>query len=320
MPKSITANQTSQMTELIHLQIIDITDVIQDETCQARIVVKPDADAVANLERAYKNRESVEPVYVFQEGKSYWLADGFHRMAALKKVKAKKIRAHVAQGTILDARLYAATANIKNGKEATLADRKKAVRLVLDTLKDKGEEWSETKIGQHCGVVQATVAGIRAERGERELPPSVKKQREGQKALIISAQNPDSEPSGHIPGEYDADATLDENAESGWVSADDDDVQAPERFPDTPGQRAVKDDDAKRKAEKASPVDADSHMPADPPKPKNGREVYNAREMKKAYAAWGVVNRALHAIGRASELETERNAIEAAFREAQEGA
>ena len=59
------------------------------------------------------------PVIVFREGDDYWLADGFHRVAARRQAGIRHIEAEIREGTKRDAVLYAAGANAHHGLRRT---------------------------------------------------------------------------------------------------------------------------------------------------------------------------------------------------------
>ena len=55
------------------------------------------------------------PVTVYFEGTAYWLADGFHRVAAAERCQGTHLMADVRRGTCRDACLAAAGANATQG-------------------------------------------------------------------------------------------------------------------------------------------------------------------------------------------------------------
>jgi len=54
---------------------------------------------VAEYLDAFRRRDKIEPVRVFFDGTTYWLADGFHRVAAARQLGRQKIEATVVLGT-----------------------------------------------------------------------------------------------------------------------------------------------------------------------------------------------------------------------------
>ena len=55
------------------------------------------------------------PVIVFHDGADYWLADGFHRVEAARKIDRKEIEAEIRDGTARDAILHGIGANATHG-------------------------------------------------------------------------------------------------------------------------------------------------------------------------------------------------------------
>lgn len=98
-------------------------------------------------------------VTVFHDGSTYWLADGFHRFFAHRKIGALDIRAEIKTGTQRDAILYSVGANASHGLRRTNEDKRKAIMTLLEDAEWK--TWSDNKIAKACGVNQTTVSGYR---------------------------------------------------------------------------------------------------------------------------------------------------------------
>jgi uncharacterized ParB-like nuclease family protein len=74
------------------------------------------------------------PVTVFYDGREYWLADGFHRVAAAQNIGKDRILADVQQGRQRDAILYSVGANARHGLPRSNEDKRRAVlKLLNDT-------------------------------------------------------------------------------------------------------------------------------------------------------------------------------------------
>lgn len=116
-------------------------------------------DVVNDYADALREGETLPPVDVFQEGKTWWLADGFHRHAAHVAAKLKNIRAVVHQGTRRDAILFAAGANASHGLRRTNADKRRAVELLLKD--QEWSQWSDREIARQCGVSDRFVSSVR---------------------------------------------------------------------------------------------------------------------------------------------------------------
>ena len=101
------------------------------------------------------------PVVVYFDGADYWLADGFHRLEAHKRLGLVEIAADVKQGTRRDAILYSVKANAVHGLRRTNEDKRRAVRLLLED--DEWWLWNDVKIAAMCGVSSMFVWNVRRE-------------------------------------------------------------------------------------------------------------------------------------------------------------
>ena len=147
--------------------MIDIAKIKIDSKAQSRMkLCKATIDEYAE---AYKEGVKFPPVKLFYDGESYWLADGFHRYFGAKHAKIKQIQEDVTPGTLRDAILFSVGANANHGLRRSIADRRKAVRTLLDD-----PEWaklSNREIAKHCNVSHPTVSAER-NRGVVNLPLS----------------------------------------------------------------------------------------------------------------------------------------------------
>jgi hypothetical protein len=97
-------------------------------------------------------------IVVFQDGSDYYLADGFHRVAAAKSIGLEELPAEIHVGTKREAMLYACGAN-KHGIPLSNRDKRRVVRHLLEDTEWK--EWSDREIARHCGVGHALVSRLR---------------------------------------------------------------------------------------------------------------------------------------------------------------
>jgi hypothetical protein len=101
------------------------------------------------------------PVVVFQDGNDYWLADGFHRVAAARKIGRDMVVAEIRQGAMRDAVLHGIGSNAAHGLRRTQADKRRAVeRLLKDP---EWARWSDRKLAEVAKVDHKTVGTIRRE-------------------------------------------------------------------------------------------------------------------------------------------------------------
>jgi len=101
-------------------------------------------------------------IVVFFDGKDYWPADGWQRMAAAEKAGvAGDIPATVKKGGLREAILYAAGANAEHGLRRTNADKRRAVTTLLKD--DDWTAWSDGVIARRVKVSQPFVSKLRRE-------------------------------------------------------------------------------------------------------------------------------------------------------------
>lgn len=112
------------------------------------------------------------PITVFYDGSQYWLADGFHRLLAVKRNGGESIDAEVQAGSRTDALRYALGANATNGLYRTNADKRNVADIAL-------REWpdlSNAFIAEVCKVSDELVRNVRkdlTQRGEIEKADKV---------------------------------------------------------------------------------------------------------------------------------------------------
>lgn len=101
-------------------------------------------------------------VIAYHDGKDYWLADGFHRVAAflesfpdLKRTIPVEVRA----GTRRDAVLHAAGANASHGLRRTNQDKRRAVETLLRD--EEWGKWNNSEIARRCIVSESLVRTLR---------------------------------------------------------------------------------------------------------------------------------------------------------------
>ena len=117
-------------------------------------------------------------IVVFQDGLDYYLADGFHRVAAAKSIDLEELPAAIRMGTKRDAMLYACGAN-KHGKPLSNPDKQ---RVVLHLLEDaEWGQWSDREIARHCGVGHALVSRLRRSlsTGDSDTAPRTYRTKQG---------------------------------------------------------------------------------------------------------------------------------------------
>jgi hypothetical protein len=153
----------------VKLETIKLDSVRIDGGTQSRVAIN--ADAVEDYAEAMTAGATLPPVVVFFDGAAHWLADGFHRLHAHRRIGAVSIAADVRHGTQRDAQLFAYGANQAHGLRRTNDDKRKAVAGMLELV----AEWSDAKIARHVGVSDKTVAAHRKSIfGNSEDAPTVR--------------------------------------------------------------------------------------------------------------------------------------------------
>ena len=144
---------------------IPIADV-GDGGAQMRVEMKPD------IVREYADDMAAgavfPPVEVYYDGSIYWLAEGYHRVAAARKLERETIDAEVLDGGERDAILHGIGSNASHGLRRTQADKRRAVeRLLRD---EEWSKWSNRKIAEAAKVDHKTVANVRRDLLGGEFP------------------------------------------------------------------------------------------------------------------------------------------------------
>lgn len=146
-----TVQVVPRATELPVAQLTFDSDVQCRESIQMGVV--------AEYKESLANGVTFPPLVVFFDGKTNWVADGFHRGHAYRDTGVVTCPCDVRQGTKRDAILYACGANASHGLKRTNADKRRAV---LTLLRDaEWSQWSDRELGRRAGVGHDMVASLR---------------------------------------------------------------------------------------------------------------------------------------------------------------
>lgn len=140
------------------LESLAIELIVIDGGTQIRTATN--SEHAAEFSETWKSSPTtIPPPVVFHDGKTYWMADGFHRFLGAVKAERASIKCEVHQGTLRDAILYACGANQTHGLKRTSADKRCAVeRLLADP---EWASWSNKRIAEAAGVGASLVDDIR---------------------------------------------------------------------------------------------------------------------------------------------------------------
>ena len=132
-----------------------------------------DAETINNYAEAMAGGARFPEVTVFTDGKTRWLADGFHRVMAAKQNGAATVEADVRKGTEDDAVVFGGTANNRQGKRPTRADLQHFLSMVWERREAIfGGTPTGGNLADRCGVSRATGDRFVQERlAEMPKPP-----------------------------------------------------------------------------------------------------------------------------------------------------
>jgi hypothetical protein len=144
---------------------VKVADIILDPECQPRVSI--DTAIVEEYAERLQAGAIFENIEVYQDGKKFWCADGFHRVMAYKAAERGNIPANVHQGGKREAILHAVGANATHGLKRTNADKRRAVEMLLRDA--EWQQWSDRQIADQCGVSNNFVGVLRKEFAPRQL-------------------------------------------------------------------------------------------------------------------------------------------------------
>lgn len=122
-------------------------------------------DTVTDYAELLRSGVRLPPVAVFRDGDGvFWLADGFHRVAAAQRAGLGEVEVDLRRGTRREAVLHSVGANASHGLRRTNADKRRCVELLLSD--EDWSKWSNGEIARRCGVSDHFVGVVR-----RELTP-----------------------------------------------------------------------------------------------------------------------------------------------------
>ena len=139
--------------------IIDllIDAITVDTRAQSRSEI--DMALVTEYADAMRDGAIFPPMTVLHDETTYWLAEGFHRIAAYRQAGIANCPCIVRSGGLRDAILLSLGSNSDHGKRRTIADKRHAIELVLKD--SEWSAWSDREIAKQCRVDHKTVGSVR---------------------------------------------------------------------------------------------------------------------------------------------------------------
>jgi hypothetical protein len=147
------------MTNILHLHISDINLSLQFRHLSE--------ETVSDYAYALSQKEELPDVTVAfdRETGTYYMVDGFHRLAAHKRNGGTMITATVTTMPKQDARWLSLGANAKNGRRLSIEDQRAAIVLALQEFPTA----SSRAIAVHIGCSHSTVLRVK-ESGGADVP------------------------------------------------------------------------------------------------------------------------------------------------------
>jgi transposase-like protein len=173
----------SALTEAAGTSDIDLRLIQRDQSIQGRVQVN--TSVVAQYAELMRLGVQFPPIRLWYNGTTYWLSDGFHRVAAAERVGASAISAQVFPGTKDDAIWDSFGANVTHGLRRTSAD----VRLVLERAvgHPRGMQLSNNQLARHLGVAESTLRRWRTQASSFE--DTIRLAKRGGKTYAIETHN-----------------------------------------------------------------------------------------------------------------------------------
>lgn len=132
---------------------LEIVKIRTDGDTQGRL--KIDWAIVQEYSELMQNGVAFPPVRVWFDGNDYRLVDGFHRLAAARKIGASDIPADVFQGSLDDARWDSHSSNATRGLRRTTEDTEAIMRKAFEHPRSR--DLSTNQVARHLHLPEATV-------------------------------------------------------------------------------------------------------------------------------------------------------------------
>lgn len=122
LPKGLVADRAM-------LRLLPLAAICKDGNTQHRSAIS--GDMITEYAALMKEGVIFPPIRVWWDGQQYWLADGFHRLAAAERSGLTEIMCEVRNGTQSDAQWDSYAANTSHGLRWTVAETQRVIQLAL---------------------------------------------------------------------------------------------------------------------------------------------------------------------------------------------
>src|SRR3990167_5946857 len=123
------------------------------------------SDVVLDYAEAYRNGLIAEPLDVFREKgtERYIVADGEHRLLALRSAKIKEVPVRLHEGDEVAAFDFAAGCNHAHGLRRTKADKYYVFTRIMETSALREKYRTDSDLSEKIGVSKSTIANYKVE-------------------------------------------------------------------------------------------------------------------------------------------------------------
>lgn len=150
-----------------------------------------DKSAVREYATLLADGSEPPPIDVVFDGANYWVANGFHRIAACKRVGLGMIRANITEGTQEDAKVLAAGSNANHGVRRTSDDIQRAFDLLMEVgWRNHSQSQLRTHLRISISRLQAMLEDYDAKQAEQSIFDPV----EDAPEVPDEEDSPDAEP------------------------------------------------------------------------------------------------------------------------------
>lgn len=171
------------MKEGTRIVSVKVASIKMDSELQPREAITD--EAVEEYAEAMKAGVEFPPCVVVKQGKTHWLCDGFHRVAAAARIKRKAVKCEVIEGNRQQAIWLASAANLTHGVRRTNADKRRAVHMALGVKGDLPLR----DIADHCAV---SYEMVRVLKSQAEATADVQRHAEQAVAKTMKDQDADT--------------------------------------------------------------------------------------------------------------------------------
>jgi len=140
-------------SDTLQVLIVPIASIRKDGQTQHRDAIDP--KTVAKYTDLMRDGVVFPPVRVWWDGTAYWLADGFHRIAATERAGHAEIIAEIRSGSVGDAQWDSFSANACHGRRWSGAESERVIQLAL--AHPNAGRLSNVELARHLHVSEKTV-------------------------------------------------------------------------------------------------------------------------------------------------------------------